>query len=132
MGKQKGSSLERELVHLFYDAGWAPVRVAGSGSAQIPAVDIVVGKGGRVFAIECKGSRDAKIYIAKDQIRELALFATTFGAEPLVGVRFDREEWRFLTLGQLQETEKHFVVDRTAALSKGKSFQWVLEHPPQK
>lgn len=122
MSKKKGSTAERELVHLFHNAGWAPVRVAGSGSTQIPAVDIVVGKSGTVFAIECKSSRIAKIYITKEQIRELALFATTFGARAVVGVRFDREEWRFLSLGELKNTGKHFLVEKNEAMVRGKTF----------
>ena len=122
MSKTKGSKSERELIHIFYDAGWAPLRVAGSGSTQLPAADIIAGKDGRVLAVECKSSGKEKIYIDKDQIRELALFAQTFGAEAVVAVRFNREAWRFLTIAQLRDSGHSFVVDKQRALTVGKTF----------
>ena len=129
MGKIKGSTAERELIQLFHNAGWAPVRVAGSGSARIPAVDIVAGKSGNVFAVECKSSRSSKIYISKDQVRELAYFASIFGAKAIVGVRFDREAWRFFALHELRDSGKNYVVDKSVAITVGKKFEDLIKTP---
>ena len=35
--KSKGSNAERQLLHMFWDAGWACLRSAGSGSMNHPS-----------------------------------------------------------------------------------------------
>ena len=61
MSKKKGTRAERELLHLLWNANFATLRTAGSGSITIPSCDLLVGKRGKVFAIECKFIKD-KIY----------------------------------------------------------------------
>ena len=124
MSKAKGSRLERELVTLFFETNnFMPIRVAGSGSTPLPAPDLLVGGKGRVLAIECKAGKDSR-YIKKDQISELAEFSTRFGAEPWVGVRFDRFGWQFVKIEHLKASKGgNYLIDKEIAAKSGISFQ---------
>ncbi|MBS3134544.1 Holliday junction resolvase [Candidatus Woesearchaeota archaeon] len=123
MSKSKGSRVERELVHMFFDQSHIAVRIAGSGSTPLLASDVLAGVNGRVLAIECKSGKD-KRYITKEQINELKEFSKKFGAESWLGVRFDREGWYFLSLEDLDKssTGNNFVVDVDLAKRKGLNF----------
>ena len=70
MSKAKGTRAERELLHMLFENGAAVLRTAGSGSTTIPSCDLLVGKNGKVMAIECKFIKD-NIYIKKDRMKEL-------------------------------------------------------------
>jgi holliday junction resolvase Hjr len=127
MSKKKGSRLERELVHMFYDAEWQPIRASGSGSTPLPCADLLAGSNGRVLAIECKGGKGVR-YIKKQQIDELMDFSSRFGAEPWLGARFDNTEWFFLKIQHLRQskTGNNFVVDLKLAKEKGIKFRELI------
>lgn len=124
MSKAKGSRTERELFHMFFKEGFIAVRAAGSGSTPLPNPDLIVGGKGKYFAIECKAVKAAHKYFPKEEIEQLSLFAKLFGAEAYVGLRFDREKWRFLTPSQLKLTEKgYFAASKVLAKNEGKTFE---------
>lgn len=125
--KKKGSNAERELVHMFWECGFAPVRVAGSGSTQIPSADLIVGKSGKTLIIECKSSKNDKIYIDKDRVEEFKEFGSRFGGEMWIAVRFNRKEWRFLTLSQIRDSGKNIVIDDEFAHLEGITFSILKE-----
>ena len=124
--KSKGSNAERELVNMFWSAGWASVRVAGSGSMPHPSPDVLAGKGNRHLVIECKSTKEIKKYLEEKQMDELAKFAAIFGAEPWVGVRFDVLKWYFLSLDDLQKTPGGYVVSIQLAKQKGLNFNELI------
>jgi len=127
--KHKGGRTERELIHMFFENGYQPARVAGSGSTPLPSPDLVVGGYGKIFAIECKSGKTTR-YIKKEQIEELLLFSSRFGAEPLIGVRFDREGWFFLKPCQLEITKSGFYsLSLEDAKEKGVSFEKLINKP---
>lgn len=107
--KAKGTNAERELIHLLWERGWFPVRIAGSGSTKYPSPDIVAGNGIRRLSIECKSSADPVRYITKTQIQELRMFAQKFNSEPWVGFRYNAE-WYFLALDELRDSGKNLVI----------------------
>lgn len=133
MGKVKGSRAERELMHLFYSTGkFMPCRIAGSGSTPLPAPDLVVGGMNRVLAIECKSGKGRRDINAK-QIEELKLFSKVFGAEPILGVRFDNMPWYFLKLENIGKTSgKNYFVDEKLVLEKGIVFEELIGKFKQK
>ena len=124
MSKAKGSRTERELINMFYNSGTHIVlRAAGSGSTPLPAPDLLVGGKGRVLAIECKAGKDSR-YIKKDQIQELTEFSERFGAEPWIGVRFDRSNWQFVKIENLRISKGgNYFIDKEIAAKSGISFQ---------
>tara|TARA_Y100000310_G_scaffold302635_1_gene340137 strand:- start:2765 stop:3154 length:390 start_codon:yes stop_codon:yes gene_type:complete len=119
MSKKKGTRAERELLHLLWNANFATLRTAGSGSITIPSCDLLVGKKGKVFAIECKFIKD-KIYILQDRIKELKEFSRKFGAQPLIGVKVMNKGWFFLELNKLEKSKGgNYIVSFDLAKRKG-------------
>lgn len=121
--QKKGANAERELIHLFWKLdGWTAVRVAGSGSMRYPAPDVLASKNGSIFAIECKATKADIQYLEKREVDELVEFAKRAGARPLVGVRFNNEQWWFLNPEDLNETVVSKGVSRELARLRGLSF----------
>ncbi len=133
MSKKKGSRIERELFHMFWEEkNWAAIKVAGSGSTTLPAPDLIVGNGSRVLAIECKSGKGRRD-IRSEQIEELKLFSKVFGAEPWLGIRFDNKPWSFLKLDDIGKTSgKNYFVDEKIVLKKGIEFNELIGKFKQK
>lgn len=126
--KSKGINAERELVHMFWSKGWACLRIAGSGSMKYPSADILAANKLRRLAIECKVTKDQKKYFEKKEIEALKKFADVFGAEPWIAVKFKGQEWFFISLEDLEETDKCFVVDVDIARNKGLLFEEIVNN----
>lgn len=123
--KAKGIGAERELIHMFWMNSWAAVRVAGSGSMKYPSPDILAANSKRKLGIECKASKSKYQYLTKEEIGELKQFCSIFGSEPWIGVRFGKE-WYFLSLDDLKETNKNFVISSELAKQKGLTFNELI------
>ncbi|MBI2143340.1 Holliday junction resolvase [Candidatus Woesearchaeota archaeon] len=124
--KAKGSNAERELIHMFWKAGWAGLRTAGSGSSTFPAPDILAGKAGRILAIECKSSGELNRHLQKQQVDDLVLFAKILGAEPWIGARFNDMKWAFFSPDELKKTGAGFSVSVKMVRMKGLSFEQLI------
>ncbi len=124
--KRKGINAERDLIHKFWEHGWAAVRIAGSGSSQYPSPDVLAGHQGRRLAIECKVTIDDKKYFPEKEIRLLLYFATAFGAEAWVAVRFLRKPWVFLSIEDLEQTKMSYVVSQEIVERKALSFDELI------
>lgn len=125
--KHKGTNAERELIHLFWGKSWAAVRVAGSGSSHYPSPDVLAGNNIRKLAIECKAVGATSRYISIEQIDDLVKFAQMFGAEPWIGLRFDREEWLFIGIEDLEKTEANYAANLETAKRKGLLFEELIK-----
>lgn len=122
--QQKGSNAERDLIHRFWALpGWTAVRVAGSGSMRYPAPDVLAVKEGVSLAIECKVTKNSSQYLEKREIDELKEFAKKAGARAFVAVRFFREEWRFLSPDDLNDTGVNVGVSKELAALRGLTFE---------
>jgi Holliday junction resolvase len=108
-------------VNALDEDGFAVMRAPASGSAterELP--DTLAGNGEFFYAIEAKSSAGDPIYIDEEQIEALIFFATNFGALPVVGVRFDREDWYFLAPHWLYRTPGgNYRVKKEAAKENG-------------
>jgi len=120
--KSKGSNAERELYQMFIDNCFRAVRVAGSGVMENTSCDLIAGKPGKKYAIECKSCKDQAKYITKMQIEELVIFSEIFGLIPVVAVRFNHQGWFFLSPKELEGSGKNWVVSLEFAKEKGKRF----------
>ena len=117
------------MVHLFNALdGWMCIRTAGSGSQRYPAPDVLAGNALRKIAIECKLTTEKKKYFTQEDIDQLRIFSTTFGAESWVGVRFKGLPWYFLTLEDLENTGKSWAVSIELAQRRGLLFEELVEH----
>jgi len=125
--KSKGSRTERELFHMLWQAGFATLRCAGSGSTPMPCPDLIAGNGSRVLAIECKSGKKGKRYIDNQQIKELKEFARKFGAEPWVGMRYDNLDWFFLNPDDLEKSRGgNYAVSLKLVNGKGLVFNELI------
>ena len=125
--KSKGINAERDLIHKFWGAGWASVRVAGSGSMRYPSADILATNKIRKLAIECKTAKEPWKYVEKEDIEQLKIFSNLFNAEPYLAMKFNKKEWLFLTLEDLEETDKAFMINVKKAEIKGISFEELIK-----
>jgi len=124
MGK-KGIKFERDLVHKFWDNGFAALRSAGSGAARYPMPDIVAGNGSKFIAIEVKKRANFPVYLTNKEIKELAMFTNLFGAEAFVGVKIPRLEWRFIKIEDLKESGENYKVDEET-FESGLEFEDII------
>jgi len=124
--KRKGSNAERDLVKKFWEAGWAALRSAGSGSMQYPSPDIIAGYAKKKIAIEAKFTSQTTKYFTKKEISELLYFCDKFGAEPWVAVKFDKEPWFFFPIHDLKEKDKSFAITLKDAKLQGLLFEDII------
>jgi len=125
--KSKGTRMERELFHMFYDSGHMPLRIAGSGSTPIPSCDLVISCNNEHLAIECKSLKTDRKYMSEADIAQLKTFAEKFNAIPLLAMRFDREGWYFLNPDKLEKTKNNFVISLDYAKTNGLSFEELIK-----
>jgi Holliday junction resolvase len=126
--KTKGINAERELIHLFWQTNeWAACRIAGSGSSQYPSADILASNTKRNLAIEAKLTKDSSKYFSYEEIAQLKEFASKFGAEPWIAVKFKGENWKFLCLEDLQQTSNNFAINQDLAKTKGLGFDELIK-----
>jgi len=125
--KEKGANTERELYQMFIDNCFRAVRVAGSGMMDNTSCDLIAGKPGKKYCIECKASKKSSKYITKKQIEEFLVFSEVFGLIPVIAVRFNREGWFFLHPSQLEDSGKNFLVSLEKAKQEGKRFSQFFE-----
>jgi Holliday junction resolvase len=102
---RKGARTERELVQMLKEIGIGAIRIAGSGKMD-NAPDIIAGKPGRLFIIECKSSKKPHIYVSAAEVRNVISYAHKFGGEPWYAFRFNYKPWKFVPAAELLKHTK--------------------------
>jgi len=126
--KAKGTSAENELIHRFWDNKWVCVRVAGSGSTQYPAPDLLASRGDKKIVMEVKVVNDTKKYFKEQEIKDLNFFAEKFGTESWVGVKFQESQWYFIPTFELEETKSgNYKIDLIQMKRQGFTFEEMIE-----
>lgn len=127
--KEKGAAAERELLHMLCEAGFACVRVAGSGlmshssQASDDSCDLLAGKFKRKYAIEVKSCKSKKKYLLPQQIENFLIFSEIFGLEPIIAVKFNRQGWFFLQPKHIEKTKKGLAISLETARKNGETFE---------
>lgn len=126
--KRKGTIGERELINLFWLTGnWSAHRIAGSGSSQYPSPDVIAGNRIRKLAIEAKVTSDIRKSFPLSEIEGLKEFASIFGAEPWIAIKFNKEkQWYFLCLEDLKENPATYSTTLKDAKMKGLLFEELI------
>ncbi|MEM2115437.1 MAG: Holliday junction resolvase Hjc [Candidatus Woesearchaeota archaeon] len=88
--KSIGIAFEREIIDFFWKNNGGAIRVAGSGAIRKPSCDIIA-KLNDLFAIEAKKTKEDFIYLDKNQIQDLILFANKMGFEPIIVIKFKKD-----------------------------------------
>ena len=91
----KGSSAERELLHMLYSKGWSVIRAPRSGRIGIPSPDIMAAKAGKIIVVECK-SRAGAFTVESEQLDQLKDWQIRAHATPYIGWKISRKGWFFL------------------------------------
>lgn len=124
MANRKGERRERELVNRLDEIGFAVMRAPASGSAterELP--DVLAGDGERFYAIEAKSSNGNPIYLDGEEVGALCYFASSFGARPRIGIRFDEEAWTFFDPDDLYVTDGgSYRVKKETAIARGEDI----------
>ena len=120
--KHKGSNNERELLKMFSENSWRAARVAGSGVNDESPCDLIAGKIGRKFAVECKSTRKNIQYISKAQMEDFLIFAEIMGLSPIIAIKFFREGWLFVSPKDLRDTGKNWAISLEDTKKIGKRF----------
>ena len=107
---------------MFISNCYRAVRVAGSGTMENADCDLIAGKKGKKYCIECKSSKKPVKYISKKQIEEFMIFSEIFGLKPIIAMRFNREGWFFLNPKHLKDSGKNWKLSLELAQKKGKRF----------
>ncbi|MDR1819075.1 MAG: Holliday junction resolvase [Methanobrevibacter sp.] len=125
---KRGSKEERDLVHMFWDKGFAAMRAPASGGAtKRPLPDVLAGNSKKYLAIEVKTTKSEIIYIDSSQIDGLNEFCEIFGAEPYIGVKFKNTKWLFLSIETIIKTRgQNYKVDKNLALEKGLDLDEII------
>ncbi|HOI18780.1 MAG TPA: Holliday junction resolvase Hjc [Candidatus Woesearchaeota archaeon] len=124
--KAKGTAGERDIIHMFWDNGWAAIRSAGSGSCSTPSPDILAGNNVRKVAIEVKITNSSSKYFPNEEIENLLVFARLFGAEAWVAVRFQKLDWLFINPEDLTLTQKGHSINIEKAKQIGLLFSELI------
>lgn len=126
--KAKGTAAENELIHKFWETNsWVCVRVAGSGSSKYPSPDLLASRGDKKIVMEVKVVNDTKKYFTGQEIRDLQYFASKFGAESWVGVKFAENQWYFIPSSELEITKsENYVATLIEMKRKGFNFEEMI------
>lgn len=125
--KAKGTNAENELIHKFWDNEWVCVRVAGSGSTQYPAPDILASNGHKRIVMEVKTVNAIVKYFTRQEILDLEYFANKFGAEAWVGIKFIQNQWFFLPTSELEQTKsENYKISLITMKRQGFKFEELI------
>ncbi len=103
---KKGANNERDLLEILWNMGYAVIRAAGSGKARLPTPDIVAIKDDRRFVIECKSRVTKYLYISREQIDELKLWATRSNSTPIIALK--KRKWFIFNIEDLEQKKESF------------------------
>lgn len=104
MAYKKGYSFERELKEYLTGNGWSVIR---SGGSKKP--DLVAAKDGKIMVIECKVTKDNKVYLAKEEVLHLKKVAEAFSGECMFAIKRKNKKWSLVDVSCLKETACSFV-----------------------
>ena len=117
-----GVKAERNLDHMFWEAGFAVLRAPASGGGTIlPRPDLIAGSVSRdkFLVLEIKTLRKDTLYISKDQIIGLLEFSKRIGFEPYIGVKFKNRRKGFSFL---------HVPDQLLKVRNGENYKTTYAH----
>lgn len=106
----KGANAERELIKTLDVAGFAVLRVAGSGVNPIPCPDVVALKDGKIIAFECKAKKGDYLAIKREQMLEEVSWSKKAGAIFIIAWKVPRNGWLFINPKYFKDAGKNFMI----------------------
>jgi len=87
MAFRRGYRAEAELVEALKESGFFAVRIPVSGGRGVPC-DVLAAKEGDRRGYQVKETKDDRVYLSDDEVKELYAFCRAFGLRPLIAVRW--------------------------------------------
>ena len=122
---QKGAAAERERLNDLYGKGYSVIRAAGSGVNAL-GPDLVVLKGDKAIAFECKSGYESGLSIEEVQYQKMEEWQARSNFPIYVAWRINREGWFFILPGELRKTANHRVMTQREARAINRSLESVL------
>lgn len=122
---QKGAAAERELLNDLYGKGYNVIRAAGSGVNAL-GPDLVVLKGDKAIAFECKSGYAGGLSIQEIQYQKMVEWQTRSSFPIYVAWRINREGWFFILPSEMRKTDNHRVLTQKEAKAINRSLESVL------
>ncbi len=122
---QKGAAAERELLNTLYEKGYSVIRAAGSGVNAL-GPDIVVLKGQKAIAFECKSGYEGGLSIMEEQYQKIVEWQTRSVFPIYVAWRINREGWFFILPDEMRKTENRRVLTQREARKINRLLEAVL------
>jgi len=99
----KGVEFERSLVEKFSADNFIAMRIAGSGRYSELLPDVLIMKNGITAAIQCKKTKNDKIYLSK-AVENFKKFKEIANVKCFFAVKFLRKDVRFYELEKLNKS----------------------------
>jgi len=129
---RKGIDLERKLVNMLWEEGYAAIRIpaSGAGSSRYPKPDIICGDGKRYLAFQVKSTKNEMLYIDHNDIDALKDFSKIFGAKPYLAIKFSNDtSIYFLEPEDLPRTRsENYKISQELAKQKGLTFEMLMKN----
>ncbi|AWR99785.1 Holliday junction resolvase Hjc [Metallosphaera hakonensis] len=131
--KSRGSSVERYVLSLLRDRGFAVIRSPASGSKRKdPAPDLVALKNGVILLIEVKSRRKTgHIYITKEQVAGILEFSRKSGGELFLAVKHPKL-LKFIRFQELKKTDGGNYVVTEDAIERGVDVDGLVRYVESK
>ena len=121
----KGARSERELINHFYKNDYSVMRAAGSGVNSL-SPDIIVFKGARGMAFECKAWDKSTISIEVEKFEELKRWKRNSGMETFIAWRMNGRGWFFIRLDEMKKAKKNYTITRRTATAINRTLDILI------
>ena len=122
----KGARSERELINHFYKNDYSVMRAAGSGVNSL-SPDIIVFKGARGMAFECKAWDKSTVSIEVEKFEELKRWKLNSGMETFIAWRMNGRGWFFIRLDEMKKAKKNYTVTRRTATAINRTLSSLIK-----
>ncbi len=103
---RKGYNFERKVKLELESEGWKVIR---SGGSKKP--DMVAAREGKIIIIECKATKNSKVYLETDEVEKMQETASHFNGECMYAIKKNNCKWMLVSVESLRKTENFYVFD---------------------
>jgi Holliday junction resolvase - archaeal type len=102
------------------------MRAAGSGVNSL-SPDIIVFKGARGMAFECKAWDKSTVSIEVEKFEELKRWKLNSGMETFIAWRMNGRGWFFIRLDEMKKAKKNYTVTRRTATAINRTLSSLIK-----
>ncbi|PIN93441.1 hypothetical protein COU54_02880 [Candidatus Pacearchaeota archaeon CG10_big_fil_rev_8_21_14_0_10_31_24] len=108
---------------MFINNNFRVIRSVGSGALTNAECDLIVANKIKAYCIESKSTRKGGVYIPKDRMIKFLKFAEDTNFNPLIALRFIRENWTFVNSEQFNFEGNTYGITLKKAKQEGLCFE---------